>query len=181
MANVTRNLSLSKSAYIKAAHPSTVYTPSAGTAYLVSKDNYSNQNALLLGFATWPSSLKRNRLISARLRLQVGTGQGYLAVYGISRDFDASTMTWKKRPTDLHDYWDSYRGHSIDESQTWGDVWINSDAYSEGTSAAKSSDAYDILNSGGVYIYDLSYYPSDYYGTSNCWFAYTSLAASGNA
>ena len=181
MANVTRNLSLSKSAYIKAAHPSTVYTTSSGTSYLVSKDNYSNQNALLLGFANWPSSLKRNRLISARLRLQVGTGQGYLAVYGISRDFDASTMTWKKRPTDLHDYWDSYRGHSIDESQTWGDVWINSDAYSAGTAAAKSSDAYDILNSGGVYIYDLSYYPSDYYGTSNCWFAYTSLAASGNA
>ena len=179
MANVTRNLSLSKSAYIKKAQPNTVFQTSAGTSYLVSKDDYSNQNALLLGFGTWPSSLKRNRLVSARLRVRLGTGAGYLSPDSISRNFDAATMTWNRRPgISSTDDWGSYQGHGPLEDHVWADVWIDSDSIS---AEGKSEDARDIIQSGGVYLNDISYRIGEYTGDIDCWYAFTSLGSGGNA
>ena len=180
MANVTRNLSLSKSAYLKKANPNTVYPTSSGTAYLISGDDYSKPNALLLGFGTWPSSLKRNRLIKARLKVRIGTGYEYLDTSLINRDFDASTMTWNKRPSFVDvSLFEIVRGHEYGDPHNWTDMWIETDYYSTGGTSA-SDDARKLITAGGVYLTGDGYV-WEYSQDGNMWYAQTNLGEGGNA
>lgn len=99
MAVATRNLSVTKSAYVKASTPYAHYGTNPSTAYLLTGDHSANDaNYLLFGLQSWPSSLKRNKLYCIRLRVYVCLANGTPRVYSID-DFNASTVTFASMPS----------------------------------------------------------------------------------
>lgn len=151
MANVTRDLAFSKSAYANQASPNTATVPSSGSWYILGYDsNYKDRNMYLGGLASWPSSLKRNRIISAKIRYQVTAGDMYIEFETVNGGFTPSAVTWNKRPSSSND-----DGHGIEfldglgiSAGYTGDIWI--DVQSRTTTLAEG--AIGVIKEGGVEI-----------------------------
>lgn len=155
MANVTRNVPFTKSAYAKESYPNNVYATNTSTEYNVSSDAPGNLywNKIVFGGAnSWPDSLKRNRIISARLRVYLKTGYSTFDLQGCV-DFTPSEVTYRNFP--------EYRPYSTAKTLSaadlglsqgvWADVWIP--LYSSGTTdASKARRAVDMLQNGAVYF-----------------------------
>lgn len=177
MANATRNLALTGAAYIKQSNPGTHYTPAAGDAYRVSMDASSGAaNRMLYSFASWPSSLKRNRLLSARIRVRVKYGMGDLEVSSITQSFNASTVTWNNRPAiEFGPFTDPTGGSSASGT---ADIWITLE---HSSAPGVYEDTRDLLHTYGIALQDNDYYPSEWYPEDYLWYAYSGLGAGGNA
>lgn len=99
MGIATRNLTATKSAYVKASAPNTHYGTDGSTAYNISGSHSANDaKYLLFGLPSWPSSLKRNKLYCVRLRIYAKPNGGFPSAYSIG-DFNASTVTYNSKPT----------------------------------------------------------------------------------
>lgn len=155
MANVTRNVPFTKSAYAKESYPNNVYATNGSTDYNISSDAPGNLywNKLVFGGAnSWPSSLKRNRIISARLRVRLKTGTSTCDFRGCE-DFTPSAVTYRNFPSlrsagAMQIVSASELGLS---EGVWADVWIPlSDYLSE---ASQAVTAIDLLKHGAIAAY----------------------------
>lgn len=128
MANATRDISITKSAYIKEASPTSHYNTDSSTQYRISDDDnsgsYSPNNYLLFGFGSWPASLKRNKLIDVKLRAYVRGGSSFISTY-MCEDFNAGSVTYKTRPTINYGFGGNAQAVDLGISVgAWGDVWL---------------------------------------------------------
>lgn len=129
MANVTRDVAVTKSAYIRNAYPTTHYGTNGGTNYLVGTDATwygAPENRLLFGIGAWPASLKRNRLISAKIRVYVQVAS--MSLYASMRNnFDAGSVTWNTQPdTVRYSTLASVSASTLALPEgTWSDIWID--------------------------------------------------------
>lgn len=175
MANVTRDISFTKSAYAKQSSPNTNYATNTSTNYSVSTDdgNSSTYKFLALGGAnTWPASLKRKKIIQAAIRVyaRVGGSLG-LSAQGCV-DFTPSSVTYNNQPSSPSGAASGYvdaSGLGISVG-TWSDIWIP--LYSSGSSY-NARYAVSLLKNGGV-ILSAGYYNSQTGGSP--WYVKTVLA-----
>ena len=119
----TYNLSMSKSAYVRMEYPNNAYPTSTGTSYALSiGDN------LLMGFNSLPSSLKRKKLESFRLRCYIRKGTSTAPLSIIPSTWTAGSVTWRTVPTGGLGGATSFPG--ISDSQgyaaNWEDCWSDS-------------------------------------------------------
>ena len=99
MATTSRNLSVTKSGYVKESNPSTVYRTNGNTNYLLTNDlNTSKKNRLYFGIEAWPSSLYHNLLYDLTFHFYLRPGQNDLSVI-YCHNFDAASLTWNNQPT----------------------------------------------------------------------------------
>lgn len=101
MATATLKLNMTKAAFVDSRSPS-VNTPlSKGDSVLLHRNQEANEfGQLLLGFESFPTSLKRKRL---KLISTIGVdGQSSSSISyfacGLSKDFDQASVTWNSRP-----------------------------------------------------------------------------------
>lgn len=166
MANTTRDLTFSKSAYANAASPNTATTPSSGSWYQIGRDsNYKARLFYLGGLAAWPSSLKRNRIISAKLRVNIKAGDQAIDFETVKGSFTPSSVTWNNRPGSS-----SYNGYGIEflddlgiSAGYTGDIWIN--VKSRTTSLADG--ALGVIKEGGVELHGENYNGASGWYTKN--------------
>lgn len=156
MANVTRNVTFTKSAYAKEVYPNNVYQTNSGTEYNISSDapgDPSSWNKIVFGGVnSWPASLKRNRIVSARLRMYIKTGYQTLYMRGCE-DFTPSTVTFRNFPATR------FNGTSRDVTAAdlglsqgvWSDVWLPLSMSS--SESVQASLALDLLTHGAVQFY----------------------------
>ena len=82
-------------------------------------------NRLLFGIGKWPTSLKRNRLISAQIYVHVRVETG-IATARICSDFDAGSVTYNTQPSAVSSGVTSASASDWGVSKgTWNDVWLN--------------------------------------------------------
>lgn len=160
MANVTRDISITKSAYAKQAWPNNKYATSSGTNYLISSDDgkYNGYNKLYFGGAgSWPSSLKRKRIIKAQVRVRVCAGSGAVGVSVCScKDFTASALTYNNAPEPTNfDGYASAASLGI-SAGTWTDALITIE---DSSADYLAKGAIGILKNGAFYI-ESGYYTS---------------------
>lgn len=127
MAQVTRDLSFSKFSYCKQASPNAHDGTNTSTQYRLSDDytDHSYDNFLLFGgLAAFPSSLKRNKIISAALYAYIQGGTGYLLVKG-RKDFDASTVTYNSLPAEISDISGDATASDLGINVgSWANLWV---------------------------------------------------------
>ena len=127
MAQATRDLSFSKFSYCKQASPNAHDGTNTSTQYRLSDDytDHSYENRLLFGGLTsFPSSLKRKKIIEAKLRAYVQGGKGYLIVNGC-KDFNASTVTYNSMPAEISDIIGDATASDLGINiGSWSDVWV---------------------------------------------------------
>lgn len=165
MATATRDLSFSTFAYCKEANKTTHYNTNTSTEYLLNDDSSLKDNFLLYGgLASWPSSLKRNRIIKSSLRAYVKAGSGYLILEGV-KAFNASTVTYNTMPA--RNYADgSAAAEDLGVSVgAWKNVWV------------PIEDLYDTDAEAAIkMLKDKSLYLTGPLPSSNQWYAKTVLA-----
>lgn len=122
MAVVSRNLSVTKSAYVKASSPYTHYGTNPSTAYLVSGAHSQNDaKYLLFGFQAFPSSLRHNKLYCCRIKADLCLGYGALYFRSV-KDFNANTVTFSSRPEDRGIFYE--RGYGdVSEMGNWYELF----------------------------------------------------------
>lgn len=148
MATATRNLSISKSAYVKSSSPNTHYGTNASTAYLLSGEHSANDaNYLLFGLSSWPSSLKRNKLYCFRIRAYASIGYGTPLVYSIG-DFNANTVTYATMPSRGNQVADFY--FYPDNTGEWTEFFRPSDVNISDSSRAQN--AHVLLSGAGFAV-----------------------------
>ena len=144
MATATRDFYFTKSAYTKEAWPNSVFRTNTSTNYLLSGNIDASPREgwywLYFGGATgWPSSLKRNRIISASIRIYVQTGHATLVLKGV-KDFDPATVTYNNDPDDIYASASNSAAELGLNEGVWSNVWINlggNDAYYKADYALK--------------------------------------------
>ena len=104
MAQTTRNLNLSKAAYICQENPGTHYTVVAGQeyrvgAYLRGTATYY-YNKFLMAFDAFPTSLRHNKLYSIKACIPARIGYGTLKIYPLYSTFNADSVTYQSAPTE---------------------------------------------------------------------------------
>jgi len=138
MANVTRDLSFSKFSYCKQASPNAHDGTNTSTQYRLSDDytDRSYDNFLLFGgLAAFPTSLKRNKIISASLYAYIRGGDGFLLVDG-RKDFDAGTVTYNTLPADISTIYGDATASELGISVgSWANTWIPIRALDGGSTA----------------------------------------------
>ena len=167
MAVVSRNLSVTKSAYVKASTPYTHYGTNPTTAYLITGSHSANDaNYLLFGMQSWPSSLKRNKLYCIRIRVYVRLADGSPIVYSIG-DFNANTVTFANMPAVGPSVADLY---TYPYTQEWKELFKPSDI--DTSSTGRAANAHNLLNGKGFAVtrnWDATY-------ESQKWYMKTALA-----
>ena len=167
MAVVSRNLSVTKSAYVKASSPYTHYGTNPSTAYLITGSHSANDaNYLLFGLQSWPSSLKRNKLYCIRMRVYVRLADGSPIAYSIG-DFNASTVTFANMPAVGPSVADFY---TYPYTQEWTELFKPSDI--DTSSTGRAANAHNLLNGKGFAVtrnWDATY-------ESQKWYMKTALA-----
>ena len=148
MANITRDLTFSKSAYANQASPNTATVPSTGTWYLIGRDgNYKSRDFYLGGLAAWPSSLKRNKLLSAKLRVCIKAGDWDVEFEAVKGNFTPSSVTWNNKPAGGSS--GAYGLEFLDDlgisAGYTGDIWIDVDMRYGGI-----ADLVNLIKDGGV-------------------------------
>lgn len=137
MAQATQNVSISKMAYIRQSAPDTHYTLNSSTWYFLGYDvGQNNQGDMLIGLASFPSSLKHNKLYAARIYLQLrSTYNGFVFLQKNKTDFDASAVTWETQP-------DTEGGSLLqsDHINSAGNYWCPT-SFGSGTSYEKNAAA----------------------------------------
>ena len=160
MATATRDVPFTKSAYVKQTAPNTVFPTNSNTSYLISTDdgNSNSYKRMYFGGAnTWPASLKRNKILSASLRLYVRAGYS-LGIYAANcSDFNPSQVTYYNHPD--HGYDSAYRSAADAglSPGSWGLIWL---PFEEHASSYRSRAAIDLLRSGACGI-DSGYWTSN--------------------
>lgn len=160
MATATRDVPFTKSAYTKQTAPNTVFQTNSSTAYLISTDdgNSNSYKRMYFGGAnTWPESLKRNKILSASLRLYVRAGYA-LGIYAFTcEDFDPAQVTYYSHPN-VSNY-EAYRSASDAgiSPGNWGEIWL---PIEEHTSSWQPDAAVDLLKRGAFQI-DSGYWTSN--------------------
>ena len=156
MATATRDITFSKNAYVKRKSPNTHYSISAGTSYIVSRniDDSSDDNLLLFGGAnSWPSSLKRKRIIQAKVHVYLKFGTGTCVIRGC-KDFAASSVTYNKMPADTDIDGSTTAAEASTSVGSWKNVWVTMDDLG---ASYRAEAAISILQNGAVYIEGDSY------------------------
>lgn len=167
MAVVSRNLSVTKSAYVKASTPYAHYNTNASTAYLLSGNHSANDaNYLLFGLSSWPSSLKRNKLYCIRIRIYVRLADGTPRVYSIG-DFNAGSVTFANMPTPGEFVADFY---TYPYTQEWSERFKPTDVDTD--SSTRAERAHYLLNGKGFAV---TCNQSNAY-ESMCWYMKPALA-----
>lgn len=152
MANVTRDLAFSKYAYANQLAPNTATVPSTGTWYSIgSGSEYKSEKVFYLGgLAAWPTSLKRNNIISAQLRVCVIAGDWAISFETVKGNFTPSSVTWKNQPAKGSSY--AYGLEFISDlgisAGYTGDIWIEVDDRYHGI-----EDIVNLIKDGGVELY----------------------------
>lgn len=160
MATATRDVPFTKSAYTKQTAPNTVFPTNSSTSYLISTDdgNSNSYKRMYFGGAnTWPESLKRNKILSASLRLYVRAGYS-LGIYASNcADFNPSQVTYYNHPD--HGYDDAYRSAADAglSPGSWGLIWL---PFEEHLSDYQPRAAIDLLRSGACCV-DSGYWTSN--------------------
>lgn len=102
MARVTRKLTMTQAAYIDSRVPNTPHPLNSGDTILLHRDDENGERSrLFLSFASWPSSLKRKKLVQI---VEIGVDAGFwfrnekCFVLASSAAFNKSTLTWNNRP-----------------------------------------------------------------------------------
>ena len=150
MANATVDLQITKSAYVKEASPTTHYNTNSNTSYLLCDDNESYNaptNYLLFGFSKLPASLKRNKIISAKIRAYVRVGTYTIHAYRCN-DFDAGSVTYKTMPSITFYPSAEETPSSLGiPAGTWSDIWLD---YASGGSAVNLLQTNAFVLRGGI-------------------------------
>lgn len=105
---------------------------------------------MMFGFASFPSNLKRNKLVGSRLRIYDRKGQTmYYNV--IKGSWTAGSVTWNTKPNDST--WSSTHGssHVADYPLAWEDRWVPE------TGKEDALDTQKLLQGYGLYIYGFEY------------------------
>jgi len=156
MATATRDISFSKSAYVKEEYPNKNYSTATGTDYMVSSiiDSGILDNFLLFGGAnSWPASLKRNRIIQAKVHVYLKFGTGTCLLRSC-KDFTASSVTYNKLP-DETDFDGSTSASAASTSVgSWKNVWVTLEDLSD---AYRARAAISMLKNGAFYIEGSTY------------------------
>lgn len=153
MATATRDVPFTKSAYVKQTAPNTVFPTDSSTAYLISTDdgNSNSYKRMYFGGAnTWPDSLKRNKILSASLRLYVRAGYA-LGIYAFTcEDFDPAQVTYYSHPN-VSNY-EAYRSASDAgiSPGSWGLIWL---PFEERAASWQPNAAVELLKKGAFQIY----------------------------
>lgn len=138
MAQRTTNLSFSKFSYCRQAAPDSHDGTNTSTAYRLTDDTsyiYGYNYLLFGGLGSFPSNLKRNKIIQARLRAYVQGGESSVVVNG-RRDFDAGSVTYNTIPSQVSDVSAMYTAAQLGISQgSWADVWLTLEDGGEGAAA----------------------------------------------
>ena len=166
MAQTTRNLTATKSGYVKSANPDTVYRTNSTTNYLFSNDlSSSNQNRLYFGFNAFPSSLKHNLIYGLSFIVQLRPGRDDVYAYYCG-DFTETTLTWRNKPNGSNTY-ATFTGAGTSAPGAWGNkTGTVSDAFF----------ARNILVNKTLYLTEAALHTND----NDNWYAKTVLA-NGNA
>ena len=161
MAETTRNVTMTKTAYVKQESPNTVFPTNSSTNYLISSSP-STATKLFFGGGSWPDSLKYNKIVGATITVYVKQGYHSLDLDGCDGSFDTATVTWNNQP-ERSGATASLSG-SYSETSTWQTM------QSSGFSA---SSAVKLINGGGFCLVASSL-------TDNpAWYARTVLSGGG--
>lgn len=98
MANATVNLNITKTGYVKKTNPYTVYKTNASTSYIITNTDY-NDVYMYFSLPDFPSSIKHNALVNAKLVAAFQGGDGDRIDAMMCGDFDPETLTFANRPT----------------------------------------------------------------------------------
>ena len=155
MANATRNVSVSKSAYVKAGSPNSAFSTNANAQYIVGAESNSRNNKLFFGLNSWPSSLKHQKLIDMKIRLymRVGSSDGWVQARICDGSFTASAVTYNNQPEDVARIGniDNTLGVSVG---SWGEVWVPNDQSGDATKAYRTQQ---LINSRGFSLGESGY------------------------
>lgn len=154
MAQVTRNVGVTKSGYVHNSNPNTVYPTNRSSSYEIGWYN-SGDGIMQFGLDTWPSSLKHNKLITSSLRIYARIPNANRSVYvrSCSGDFDPATLTYNNRPTDTSSFGmiDTTLGVS---AGSWGEVSVPIYTTSSTTDADRAKSTRDIVAKKGFHVRD---------------------------
>lgn len=149
MAVATRNLSVTKSAYVKASTPYTHYGTNPSTAYLVSgAQSAADDSCLLFGLQPMPDSLRRNKLYCVRIMSDLCLGYGFLYFYAIP-DFNADTVTYSTMPEPTGTVYIKNYG-DVSEMGTWVQAYNPSGV--DVTGGTRAQQAASLLQQAGFYV-----------------------------
>lgn len=102
MAQTTRNLTYSKSAFVRQKAPNTVYPTSQSYEYFIGLEDVNDLRSMCKlffgGLASWPSSLQYNKLVEAKVKFWIRYGDGYVVAQGCDGGFTPSSVTWNNQP-----------------------------------------------------------------------------------
>lgn len=168
MANVTVNLSVTKSGYIKQANPTTVFPTNSGTVYLCNRSGPDNDGRVLIfGFQQLSSSLKNRRLYNVRFLIQ--HSGWWASAKPCTSDFNPSTLCWDNAPAYVSGYGVSLSDESY--SSAISDKWLAPMSISETSLLASQFLKYctcyvdsspeanfkTVLSGGGAPYFEITY------------------------
>lgn len=157
MAQATRNVTATKFGYVEKASPSTVVDITLESyVQLDRKNDKTIINYLYVGFNSWPSSLKNNRIYSVTATFCAETYESIypkIGLYISTEDFDPSTLVWTNRPAKYGDYWLITDGNGL-TSKANGTMSLTGDVVDD---QQRSAFASGLLSKKTAYLFCSTY------------------------